>query len=50
MELLDDGAQLEACFGPFGGSANLDARYVHGLRRTFHRLRNRLGAPNGTPR
>jgi hypothetical protein len=28
MELLDDEAQVEAHFGPFGDSANLDARYV----------------------
>ena len=27
-------AQVEARFGPFGGSANLDARLVHGLRWT----------------
>jgi hypothetical protein len=40
MELLDDKAQVEARFGPFGDSANLDARYVHGLRRTYHRLKN----------
>jgi hypothetical protein len=32
MEKLDDEAQVEAHFGPFGDSANLDARYVHGLR------------------
>jgi hypothetical protein len=41
MELLGDEAQLEAHFGPFGDSANLDE--VHGLRRTYHRLRNHLG-------
>jgi hypothetical protein len=29
MELLDDEAQVEARFGPFGYSANLDARFVH---------------------
>jgi hypothetical protein len=40
MELLDDEAQVEARFGPFGDSANVDARYVHGLRRTYHRLIN----------
>jgi hypothetical protein len=40
MLLLGDEAQLEACFGPFGDSANLDARLVHGLRRTYHKLRN----------
>jgi hypothetical protein len=27
MVLLDDEAQVEACFCPFGDSANLDARY-----------------------
>jgi hypothetical protein len=31
MELLDDEAQVEARFGPFGDSANLAAIYVHGL-------------------
>ena len=30
MVLLGDEAQLEARFGPFGDSPNLDARYVHG--------------------
>ena len=39
MVLLGDEAQLEARFGPFGDSANLDARSVHGLCRTYHRLR-----------
>jgi hypothetical protein len=29
---------VEACFGPFGDGANLDARQVHGLGRTYHRL------------
>ena len=43
MILLGDEAQLEARFGPFGDSANLDARSVHGLRRTYHRLRNCFG-------
>jgi hypothetical protein len=38
MELLGDKAQVEACFGPFGDSANLDE--VRGLRQTYHRLRN----------
>jgi hypothetical protein len=40
MEFLDDEDQVEACFGPFGDSVNLDARYVIGLRRTYHRVRN----------
>jgi hypothetical protein len=41
MELLGDEAQLEACFGPFGDSANHDE--VHSLHRTYHRLTNRFG-------
>jgi hypothetical protein len=32
MVLLDDEAQVEARFGPFGDSATFDARLVHGLR------------------
>jgi hypothetical protein len=35
MVLLGDEAQLEARFGPFGDSANLDARLVHGLRLVY---------------
>jgi hypothetical protein len=40
MVLIGDEAQMEAHFGPFEDSANLDARWVHGLRRMYHRLRN----------
>ena len=43
MVLLLDKAQLEAHFGPFADSANLDAWLVYGLRRTYHRLRNHFG-------
>jgi hypothetical protein len=43
MVHLGDVAQLEAHFGPFRDSANLDARSVHSLRRTYHRLRNHFG-------
>jgi hypothetical protein len=43
MGLLGDEAQVEARFGPFGDSATLDARLVHGLRRTYRRLRNSIG-------
>jgi hypothetical protein len=32
MVFLGDEAQVEARFGLFGDSANLDARWVHGLR------------------
>jgi hypothetical protein len=50
MELLGDEAQVKARFGPFGDSANLDAGKVHGLRRTFYRLRNHFGRTDGAPR
>jgi hypothetical protein len=40
-----DEAQVEARFGPFGDSATVDARLVHGLHRTYHRLRNSIGGP-----
>ena len=57
MVILGEDAQVEAQFGLFGDSANLDARLVHGLRGTYHMLRNQLGqtrwtvdAPNGTTR
>ena len=40
MVLLGDEAQFAARFGPFRDSANLDARSVHGLCRTYHRLGN----------
>ena len=43
MVLLGDEAKVEACFGPFGDSANLDTRQVHGLHQTYHRLRNYFG-------
>ena len=43
MVPLGDEAQVEAHFGTFGDSANLDAREVHGLRRTYHRVTNRFG-------
>ena len=44
MVLLGDEAQVEAHFGMFGDSANLDARLVHGLLRTYHRLGNHFGS------
>jgi hypothetical protein len=43
MGLLGDEAQVEAQFIPFGDSANLDTRLVHGLRQTYRRLRNSIG-------
>jgi hypothetical protein len=32
MELLGDVGLVECCFGPFGDSVSVDARWVHGLR------------------
>jgi hypothetical protein len=34
---------VDARFGLFGDSANLDAKLVHALCRTYHRLRNHFG-------
>jgi hypothetical protein len=42
MELLGDVGHVEARFGPFGDSANLDTRNVHCLRRMYQRLENRF--------
>jgi hypothetical protein len=38
MVLLGDVGQVEARFGLFGDSINLEARYVHCLRQMYHRL------------
>jgi hypothetical protein len=43
MVLLDDEAEVEARFRPFGDSANLDKRWMDGLLRTYRRLRNCFG-------
>jgi hypothetical protein len=43
MELLGDVAHVESCFGPFSGSVSVGARQVHGLRQTYHRVRNCFG-------
>jgi hypothetical protein len=40
MVLLGDEAQVEPRVNPFRDTANLDARQVHDLRRTYDRLRN----------
>ena len=44
MVPLGDEAQVDARFGLFGDSANLDARQVHGLRLTYHMLGNHFGS------
>jgi hypothetical protein len=43
MVHVGDGAQVDACFGLFGDRANLDARYVHGLRQKYRRPQNGFG-------
>jgi hypothetical protein len=48
--LLGDKAQVNAHFGRFGDSANLDQGLVLGLHRMYHRLGIILDATDGTPR
>ena len=45
MVLLGEEAQVEDRFSPFRDSGNIAARWVHGLRRTYHRLRNYFAHP-----
>jgi hypothetical protein len=41
--ILGDLGHVESPSGPFGDSVSFGARYVHGLRQTYHRLRNCFG-------
>ena len=43
MILLGEEAKVEAWFGLLGDSANLNVRLVHGLRGTYHMLKNQIG-------
>jgi hypothetical protein len=43
MVLLGDEGEVEARFSLFGDSANLDARWMHGLRQMYRRHRNHFG-------
>jgi hypothetical protein len=43
MVLLGDKAQVEARFGLFGDTANIDVVEVHGVRQTYHMFRNCFG-------
>jgi len=43
LVLLGEGAQVDARFGLFGDSANLDAILVHGLHGTYQMLGNQSG-------
>ena len=40
---LGDEAQLVARFSPFGDTVSVSASYAHGLRQTYHKLRNGFG-------
>ena len=40
MELLGDVGHVESNFDLFGDGVSVGARLVHGLRQTYHRLRN----------
>jgi hypothetical protein len=42
IKLLDDVGHVESCFNPFG-DVSVGARWAHGLRQTYHRLRNHVG-------
>ena len=43
MELLGDVGHVESRFGPVGDSVSVGASQLHGLRQTYHRLRNHFG-------
>ena len=48
MECLGDMGHVEPCFDLFGDSVSVGASQVHGLRKTYHRLRNRFGRTRWT--
>jgi hypothetical protein len=43
MEHLGDVSHGKSCFNLFGDGVSVGAREVHGLRQTYHRLRNCFG-------
>jgi hypothetical protein len=43
MELPGDVGHVESCFSLIGDGVSIGAREVHGLRGTYHRLRNCFG-------
>jgi hypothetical protein len=43
MELLDDVGHVEYVFFLFGDTVSVNARKVHNLRQTYHRLTNHFG-------
>jgi hypothetical protein len=42
IEHLGDMGYVESHFGPFRVSVSIGARLVHGMRQTYHNLRNRF--------
>jgi hypothetical protein len=44
MELLGDVGYVESRFSQFGDGVSVSARFVHGLRQMYHRLRNHFGS------
>jgi hypothetical protein len=50
MELQGDLGHVESCICSFGDGVSVNARQVHGLRLTYHRLRIVLDVPDGTAR
>jgi hypothetical protein len=42
-QLLGDVGHVDHRFNLFGDSVHIGARYVHGLRRTYHRLKKYFG-------
>ena len=45
MELLDVVGHVESRFSLFGDNVSVGATLVHGLRQTYHMLRNHFGCP-----
>jgi hypothetical protein len=43
MTLLGYVGHVESCFGPFRDSVCVNVRWVHGLRQSYHSLRNHFG-------
>jgi hypothetical protein len=43
MELQGDVGHVESCFSLIGNGVSIGAREVHGLHRTYHRLKNHFG-------
>jgi hypothetical protein len=43
MEPLGDIGHVESRLSPIGDCVSVGARHIHGLRQTYHRLRNHFG-------